>query len=506
MPTITSSPTQPSFGSTNAIVPGGSSVNPFAPTAPAQAMLVTSGAARTATANNVTKLQQITAPSAATTAANGGSTTSPDMKNMPTITINNGGMTPAPKPDSGAPATTVTAPSGINPTNTNTSTAAGDDYDKTIAAAGIKDPAMAAQYKQGLQSLDQSAQNAYSTIQSLQTATADNDPATQGLISSIKAKYDAQIQIMKARNTQLIGKANTSVAAFSGLGVMSQDFLTNQQNDADARVSALQSQEDMLINQAKAAFATKNSKALNDAMTKYDKVNADKLKALNDLLVASDKQVKSLQAQQKIDATADKQQVTTDISKSTNLGISIAKNIADSGITDQAQIDKYIQGIAEEYGISNPDILASAVEKARQASMKSLAGTANTLDSIANRDQRTTLAQQKKSTPPKPSTKGNGTDGSYNYTASDVETYNSFFSKGGAGPDGTKYNGRGADGYVDPNAYVAAMKDWTAQGGTPAGFAKKFPVKTNVNPLSYGRLPEALRPKTAAPASPYQLN
>lgn len=480
---------------------GGGSIVP-------QALLVSSGPARTATANNVTKLAQITAPPPATTAAAGGSTTSPDMKNMPTININTNSSTPAvpiKTADANAQSSqvaTVTAPSGVNPTDTTTSTATGDDYDKAIASAGIKDPGMAAQYKQGLQALDTSAQNAYGTIQSLQTATADNDPATQGLISSIKAKYDAQIQLMKARNTQLLGKANTSVAAFGGLGPMSQDFLSNEQNDADARVSSLQSQEDSLINQAKAAFATKNAKALNDAMTAYDKVNADKLKALNDLLSASDKQVKNLQAQQKIDAAASKQQVTTDISKSTNLGASIYKNIQDSGLTDQAQIDKYIAGIAQEYGISNPDILASAVEKARQTASKTDASVANTADSIANRDARTKLAQQKKTSP---STKGDGVDATYHYTANDVETYGAFLNKGGTGPDGTKYAGRGSDTYVDPNAYTAAMNDWTTHGGTPAGFAKKFPVKSNVNPLSYGQLPEALRPKTSAPASPYTV-
>lgn len=61
----------------------------------------------------------------------------------------------------------------------------------------------------------------------------------------------------------------------------------------------------------------------------------------------------------------------------------------------------------------------------------------------------------------------------------------------GTAPNGTKIGApRGADGFVDPYVYLEAFKQWT---GTPATFLSAFPVKTNVNPLSYSLLPAALQ-------------
>jgi len=71
-------------------------------------------------------------------------------------------------------------------------------------------------------------------------------------------------------------------------------------------------------------------------------------------------------------------------------------------------------------------------------------------------------------------------------------------NKGGVAPDGTRFNGRGSDGFVDPGTYMAAYQDWIKNNGTPVGFAKKFPVATNVNPTSIPSLPAALQPRAKA--------
>jgi hypothetical protein len=67
--------------------------------------------------------------------------------------------------------------------------------------------------------------------------------------------------------------------------------------------------------------------------------------------------------------------------------------------------------------------------------------------------------------------------------------------KTGIAPSGVPIgNPQGADGYVDPSVYMALYNNWP---GTTSDFKTKFPV-SNVNPASYGMLPEALRPKASS--------
>jgi hypothetical protein len=91
---------------------------------------------------------------------------------------------------------------------------------------------------------------------------------------------------------------------------------------------------------------------------------------------------------------------------------------------------------------------------------------------------------------------GGGTDGGYVYTGDDIASGTSFLNEGGTLADGTVFNGRGTDGYVDPGAYVLLYNNWIKQNGTPQGFLKKFPLK-NVNPVSYPSLPLALQPSSS---------
>lgn len=457
-----------------------------------QAVVVTSAPARQVTADNIAKLQSITtlpATTAAPTTDSKGGSSGVVINNNPAPTSTTLAEDQARAANQGKPGYDVFG-DPVKTTATATNTDGTPDYDASVK--GISDPAIAAQYKSSLQTLDQEIKDAHDNLDAAK-ATAINDPAATAMIDSIKAKFAVQIDAMKAKNDQYLGKVNSSVAAFGGLGPMSQGFLNDEQSKADARIADVVAKENDAVLKAQIAFQTKDYKALNDAMTSYTKANADKLKALNDLLSATDKQVKQQQAQAKQDAAAEKQAVALDISKSTNLATGIVKEVADAGLTDQGQIDQYIQSMADQYGITNPDILKSAVEKARQASIKSLAGTANTLSTIQKRSEPKAA--------PKGSIKGSGTDGTYKYAQSDVDSYSGFLNEGGTDPSGTTYNGRGDDGYVDPGAYTAAMGDWVKNGGTPAGFASKFPVKKNINPASYEQLPAVIRPKAAASAA-----
>ncbi len=477
--------------------------NGGAPTPPGsgQALIVTSNAARNTTANNVTKLNQITAPPPTLN-----TTTSADMKDTPpvssspAITINNspGSTTLAqdqakaanqgkpgydvlgnPLPGAGAGTTDATG----NPTSTT-----GDPYD--AAVAGITDPGLAAQYKTSLQSLDQQVTAAQQNLASAQALSA-NDPAATAAIAAIQAKYEQQIQLMQDKNKQLIGRANTSVAAFGGLGTMSQDFLSDQQSRADARISDLQAQEQDAITKARIAYQTQDFKALNAAMTAYDTANKGKLTALNDLLTATNKQVTQQQAQQKIDMAAAKQAVTLDVTRSTNNANAIAKNILDSGMTDPQQISDYIAGLADQYGITNPDILANAVEKARQTLLKSDTSTANTLDTITNRDTGTQIKQQNANTSSQRANTG---------TIKKNSTFNASTGISKVTPQMEKI--KGADGYIDPAKWVAARDTWMSLGGTAASFKSNF--IQYLNPASYTKA--GYKAPAASTASTYTTN
>lgn len=481
-------------------------------------LLVTSGPSRTDYNNNVTSMNTAVgnlAPPNTSTPVRGPDTTIDTNyflksgESLPTYTAriqaynaskNAGTKTTTDSPDGKTVVTeTDTKPPKDSAIDTSNDEIQYDDNGNPIIGANSGlDPTVIKTFNDSITNLNTGITTAKSALDAA-TATMANDPAALAAVAAIQAKYDQQIQLMQAKNTQLIGRANSSVGAFGGLGVMSQNFLSDEQDKASQRITDLIAQEQAMILKTQQAYKDGDVKALAAAQKAYDDANKAKLDAVGKLLTATNNQVKQLQAQQKIDAAAEKQTVTTDISKSTNLGGSIAKNLADAGVTDPAEMDKYIQEMAQTYGITNPDILKSAVVKAQQTQSKLDTSAANTESTMQSRATRDALAIQKANTPKvvKPSTKGSGTDGSFKYTQSDVDTYSSFLIKGGTG-NGVTYAARGSDTFSDPNAYLFALNDWVSQGGTATGFAKKFPPKTWVNPDSYSKLPPSIRPATKA--------
>ncbi len=292
---------------------------------------------------------------------------------------------------------------------------------------------------------------------------------------------------MEEKNRILLGGYNMTVARNGGFQYsndMSSGFLSNEQDKASQRIADLTAQETDLVLKTKAAFKSGDLKAFNAATKAYEDANKDKLAAISSLLTATNNQTKLLQSENKAKALEAKQQITDDLRVSTSIGRTVADAILKSGVTDAKQIDAYIEQMASENGISNPEVLKSAYLKEAAASSKDALAAKNTASIIAKRNAPKTTT-----------TKGGGTDGGYNYTGNDVSTYTSFLNTGGTTPDGTAYAARGDDGFVDPGSYIYAYKDWVANGGTPQGFLKKFPV-TNVNPKSYSTLPAALQPKS----------
>lgn len=359
-----------------------------------------------------------------------------------------------------------------------------DNGDGTITTRdGAKiDSSLKSLYDNSITLLDQGIATAKSNLQQA-SATLKNNPAAQAAIAAIQAKFDEQIGLMKDKNRQLMGGNITNAARGGSLqyaNEMTGNFLSDEQDRAVKRITDLQTQEADLILKTQESYKKGDVASFDAASKALDKANSDKLKAISDLLKKTDAVVKEKAAAQKADQAAAKQQVSDDIRLSTSLAAGVASQLAAAGIKDDEKKKKFIQDMATKAGIKNADIFASAVSKASLSA-------ANTQSIIDKRGASGSGGS---------STKGGGTDGSFTYTGDDVSLYTSLLNKGGTSPDGTKYNGRGSDGYVDPGAYTAAYSDWVAQGGTPAGFAKKFPVKSNVNPDGYDDIPAALRPTT----------
>lgn len=370
------------------------------------------------------------------------------------------------------------APGGSTGTNT--------DNSGGVNTGGL-DPKLKAQYDEALANLDDNITQAKSTLDQAK-ATLANDPAAQAAVDAIAAKYDVLITQMKNKNNILLGSYKTNGARSGALQFandMNSNFMSEEMDHATQRISDLVTQEKTMILKAQQAYKSGDLKAFNDANKAYDDANKGKIDAINKLLTATNNQVKTVQAQQKADQAAKNATITNDIRISTGLASVVAESLSKAGLTDPDQVAQYIQQMSEKAGISNPDILQSAVVKAQQTNAKNDLSEQNTKSIIAKR--KSTGTGGSKAT-------GGGKDGAYTYSGDDVSTYTKFLNQGGTGPDGTKYNARGTDAYVDPKAYTAIYNAWSASGGTPAGFLKKFPI-TNVNPDSRDSLPEGLTAK-----------
>lgn len=401
--------------------------------------------------------------------------------------------------------TTGVAPVAAPATSTDGGSSGSDVNSSAVAGLPTNLQAIA---KANLDNLD----NQYDQAQAAVTAAAANlanDPALAGAISSIQAQYKVLYDAMGLKNQQVLGRASSEVGAFGGLGVMSQSFLSDEMDSAQTRLSDIIAKEQSAIISAQAAYNKGDVAALNAATSQLKDAQTAKSAAVSELLTATNNAVKTAQAQQKIDQSATNSQITNDIKNAKGVADSLAAKLTASGVTDLSSYD--YSDLASQLGISSPEILAAAVEAAGAAATKGTLANANVTSEITDRDSnaantttKTNIAVNKANNPT--AAKGGGKDGAYTYTSDDISTYTNLLNEGGTGPNGTKYAARGTDGFVDPGAYTAALSDWVSNGGTPVGFAKKFPVVGNVNPASYSALPAAIQPKAAATTSTYTTN
>lgn len=339
--------------------------------------------------------------------------------------------------------------------------------------------------------LDNSIAQAKANLSSV-LATLKNDPAASLAIQQTMQMWDQQISAQKQKNAFILGSAVENSARSGGLqyaNEMDTNFLGDEQQQALDRITNLVTKETNAVLQTQAAYKKGDVAAFNAASSALDKAQNDKLGAITKLLDESDKILKQKQDAVKAAEATQKNTLSTDVTTSSKIAAGMVAALKQSGITDPDQVNAYVQKMATENGITNPNILAGALATAQQTQDKTDASVANT--------RSLTAARGGGGGSPVPE---GGTDGAFSYSASDISTYTNFLNKGGGGPNGTSYAPRGTDGFVDPGTYVASYQDWINNGGTPQGFVKKFPI-TNVNPSSYTALPQAIQPKSKTTAS-----
>lgn len=318
------------------------------------------------------------------------------------------------------------------------------------------DPGTKKMYTDAITTADQTVQQRQADLTAAK-ATVANDPAASAALDAIGHKYDVLIQAMKDKNAISIGRAQTGVAAFGGLGVMNTNFMSDEMDAANSRITNLVNQEQDLLLKTTIAYKNGDVKALNAAQNAYDKANTDKLKAINDLNTATNKAVTQAQAQQRIDTAAKNSAVTNDVKLSTNIAKTIADTIKSSGITDQKQIDSYIQGMADKSGITDVNILKSAVAKSQADQSKADLSAQNINSEIDNRGKNKAGSTTFKVAPAIASVT----------TQMEKEVKES----------------KSTDGFIDPQKWLKARTTWNELGGTDATFKSNF-IKY-LNPASY---------------------
>lgn len=303
----------------------------------------------------------------------------------------------------------------------------------------------------------------------LQNLMMTGDARTASRIAMLMGMYQQRISAVQESYKRL-GAAKDMADFRNGVNrytpQQGQGVLTDNEVQEQLAITKVMSQMNDAITKAQQAQDANDMKTFNtefDKIDKYQKTVDDSISKL--MKSATDYQ----NAQTKATAAAAKgtaASVKTGMDLSKRVAPMVADSISSlkSDKEKKAAIEKY----AKENGI-DPAVLSGDVAAYTGAGK-----------------------------PPKPVKAAAGSkvkpivSGGLSYTNDDLGQMETIFSKG-ATVDGTKFNPRGADGYVDPGLYKAMADKWTASGGLVKDFTSKFPPNKYVNPASNDTLPTYLQ-------------
>lgn len=382
---------------------------PDSSTTSSPALIVTSGASRSAYADNVNTLQ-----SAVGNLQQGNTIATPNADVTPqnTVDAKAAGWTPATtsiqtNPD-GTTTHTTTAAGGAPVVNSDGSTTNPDGSTTPAPDSGTGgqlDPALKQQYEDNNAQLDQGVNDAKATLSAV-SATLANDPAAQAAVAQISAQYDQLITAQQNKNKIILGGYAVNAARTGSLQYandMTTQFLNDEQSRANDRVADLVTKENNAILKSNAAYQAGDVKTFNAATQALKSAQAAKIKGITDLATATSKALKDFQAQQKIDAAnlkaqqVQQQKTYTDAFNAINKsGAGIADATADMSAADKKKfIDSYLSSITSSGSLTPEQMtqlegaLQSSVKTASDTNAKTNASLANTNSEIQNRGTKT---------------------------------------------------------------------------------------------------------------------
>lgn len=359
--------------------------------------------------------------------------------------------------------------------------------------------------QQSLQNQSTQYQNDINTAkEQLMRNSAQYDATTQALLQSITATYDARLKKMEDMNARYLeGKRISGIATGRSryTPMMEEGILSTEEMDGQARLAELEAEKLGLIVKAKQARDDLSIKQFNEYMGLLDKKNKDAVDTITKLHQMAVDRDNALIARERAEREAKQGELNYQQDLATSLARDAFKNLA--GLSEEEQ-QAYISKLAMDKGI-DPSLLDGAIQDYRdkeetqnsQIAQREASASAREQQIAISRErlgleaERVAIAQEKAS---KTGSDKTYTDGKLTYSESDINTSESLLQNGGEF-NGVMYNPAGSDdGYSDPYLYKALFDYWIYQGGTKAGFVKKFPPKDYIN-SSASNLPDFLMPQ-----------
>lgn len=393
------------------------------------------------------------------------------------------------------------APTNTNPDSTTSDTTKTNSGGNSGVPSYVTD-----QYNQSQSNLAQEATDAKTSLDQMK---ASSDAATANLIAMIQSKYDVQIKQMQDKNHVLLGSYMTNAARSGGLQYandMTSSFMSGEQDKANARITALQEQEAQLIMKAQQAHDSNSIKLFNDYSNQLDKINKSKADAVQKLFEATNKVVAQNLAEKKQQDAEAKTKFANDLKTATGVANSSPVLDAFGSLTSEKDQSDFINELAKRMDL-DPAVLGGELSKAYAKDQKDTLGVENTKNIIANRNKNADLAAKREARLAGGGTPGGSTDVNPKtklFTATGLTSVKSALTKGGE-YGGAKYNGIGADGFVDPDLYTAIYNGTAKNIGDRAAqqFLDKYPPEKYINPTNAtnAKLPDPIKNRVAAKAS-----
>lgn len=321
------------------------------------------------------------------------------------------------------------------------------------------------------------------------------EETTRALISSIQKKYEARRAKMEDINKRMLeGKRIAGITAGRQRYApgIEEGLLSAEEMDGQARLAEIDAEELSLIAQAKAARDEASYKAFHDYMARIKQLNDDKLNTITKLHQLAIDQDKLLEDKRK-NAAAEARLKQQDAFK---LAEGIAGSVYEGyqGFETEAERLAFIQKVSEKYGVDPAVIYDSMLEYGKETK-KSALELENIQSQITSREEQTKIDRQREARLAEGDKKEAG-----EVKVKDVfSEAQSLFEYGN---EELGFNGRGTDGYVDPNLYIAIFKKIEAELGREAAvqFLDKFPPEDNLNPANASRadLPAVIKNRMTA--------